>query len=211
MTGGVPTAAELLSLMSALAHDLRTPLTPIKGYAEIIRTRHTLGPEKTAQYAMVIAEAAARIERSTDMLSGVSALYGGRAEIHVEAIRVADIVAERLDIWRGREPGRSFEGDPVEPGAVLVDRAWFGRALDVLIEQAIRSLPAGSPIGMSARLSDDGSASTFSIGGVNGSAGVADDELLDPLSSAFVMAVCASCGCAAVGNLALSAPTAPSR
>lgn len=175
-----PSAAELLELMAVLAHDLRTPLTPIKGYAEIMRSRSNLGAEKTEQYAAIIVEAGARMERSVDLLSGLCALYGGRAEIRAEPIRAVDVVAERLDIWRGRVPARSFEGQcEAAYGAVIADRGWLGQALDVLIDRALRTWPAPAAITLGARTQPGGQTTRFTVGRIGAADASAPSAAVD--------------------------------
>ncbi|MDQ1708640.1 MAG: hypothetical protein QOG49_25 [Frankiaceae bacterium] len=227
---GRPTADELIELMSVLAHDLRTPLTPVKGYAEILRSRRDLGAEKTMQYAGIVVEAATRMERSVDMLSGISALYAGRGQVRNEPVAAADIVAERLDVWRGRQPERAFAGDTeAAPGAVLVDRGWIGKALDVLIEAALRGSPAPAVISLRAITGRYGAAEAahtrFVVGappggdgadGDGADSGAADSGAADRpaaaapdrLSSAFVAAVCAVCGYRLIGDFELEVPVA---
>ena len=205
----VPTVADLYELMSVLAHDLRTPLTPVRGYAEILRTKPQLGHEKTAQYAAIIVDAAARIERSVDMYSGISALYGGRAEMRPETVRTIDLVDERLDIWRGRLPERTFVADEQsELAAVVVDRGWLGKALDVLIDRAVRRWPAPAVISFGAHTAPDAQAMRFTARAVGLPA--VDDEPLshDRLSQAFIAAVSDVCGYSLHESFAIDVPAA---
>jgi signal transduction histidine kinase len=189
-----PTALDLFELMAVLAHDLRTPLTPVRGYAEILRTKQGIGPEKTAQYAAIIVDAAARMERSVDMLSGISTLYGGRAEIHPETLRAVDVVAERIDIWRGRLPERTFEGHTEAAyGDVIADRGWLGKALDVLIEHAVRSWPAPAVISIGARTNPGAQSTRFTAGAVS-MPEVREGSSSDRLAQAFITAVSDVCG-----------------
>lgn len=200
-------ADELAALLSVLAHDLRTPLTPVRGYAEILRTRgHALGPEKTVEYATIISEAAARMERSVDLLSGISALYTGRADVRPERVRAADLVAERLDIWRGRQPARSFAAD-IEGthGAVLVDRGWLGKVLDVFLDQAVRSWPPATPIVIGARTDVRGGATRLGVGTADPVAQAAP-LALDRLGTAFANAVSETLGYPFAGPLEILVP-----
>lgn len=203
-----PTAAELLELMSVLAHDLRAPLTPIRGYAEIVRTRPELGQDKTQEYAGIVVEAAARMEHSVDMLSGISALYGGRGQVREEPYATADIVAERLDIWRGRLPDRTFAGHTgAAPAGVLIDRGWLGKALDVLIEQATKAWPAPAVISVRAATGASGDSVHLVIGPLAEEATEQGPPLrADRLGRAFVEAVCSACGYEFVGDFEVSVP-----
>jgi len=202
-----PTSDDLFELMSVLSHDLRTPLTPVKGYAEIMRTRaHALGPDKTVQYATIIVDAAARMERSIDLLSGISALYGGRADIQQVPVRPANLVAERLDIWRGREPQRVFQADAAAAsGGVLADRGWLGKALDIFVDQALRTWPAPATIVLSAVSHPNGQTTSLRVGAL-GIANVAGAAATGRLGRAFVVAVADVCGYSLTGDLEIELP-----
>ncbi|MEO6712210.1 MAG: histidine kinase dimerization/phospho-acceptor domain-containing protein [Mycobacteriales bacterium] len=205
-----PSADELLELISVLAHDLRTPLTPVKGYAEILRSRPGIGPAKTEQYAGIVVEAAARMERSVDMLSGIAALHAGRGQVRNEAVDAAVIIAERLDLWRGRLPARTFAGHTGSaPGVMLVDRGWIGRALDVLIEQATRLWPPPAVISMRAVAGPAGDTVRLTVGDLmDEDAAPAVSRDSDALGRAFVNAVCDACGYQRAGDLEIDVPIA---
>ena len=63
MSDGQAIPAEILS---ALAHDLRTPISVIVGYAELIEKRST--EAKTREAAGIILEAADRLRSAVDAL-----------------------------------------------------------------------------------------------------------------------------------------------
>lgn len=60
-------------ILSALAHDLRTPISVIAGYAELIEKRST--EAKTREAAGLILEAAERLRSAVDAL-----LHDARAQ-----------------------------------------------------------------------------------------------------------------------------------
>lgn len=204
-----PSSDDLFELMSVLAHDLRAPLTPMKGYGEILRTRANLGQEKTTAYATIVVEAAARMERSVDLLSGISALYGGRAEMRTERLRPVDLVTERLDLWRGRVPDRTFGGQTVAAyGAVVADRGWLGKALDVLIDQALRSAPAPASVVLEARTNPGGESTSFMVC-ISGDADCPEEIKSDRLARAFLISVSDVCGYPMGDDLVIEVPASP--
>ncbi|HEU0132597.1 MAG TPA: ATP-binding protein [Mycobacteriales bacterium] len=141
--------------LSNVSHELRTPLTPIRGYAEILHRRPDLPAEKTALYASSILESSVRMSRVVDLLVDVAALEAGRVEPHVAAVRPATFVDERLAAWRKREPGREFRRR-VAAGLpdMLADPAWVAKALDELVDNAVKY--SGKPVTIGASLGPDG-------------------------------------------------------
>jgi signal transduction histidine kinase len=199
--------AALCELMSAVSHDLRTPLTPIKGYAEILRTRPGLGPERIEQYATTIVLAAARMEHDIDLVAGLAALYGGRAELRADKVGVATLIDERIEKWRGRVPDREFSAD-ADDAVVIADAQWLARAVDELVEHAVRTLPAEGPVMIRGALSDDGVRVTFSASLPSGPGDGAGPPA-GRLAMSFISAVCDVCGFTVSAEpFALGVPTA---
>lgn len=135
------------NFLSNVSHELRTPLTPIKGYAEILQRRPDMPADKTEQFAAIILDATARMERVVDLLVAVAALEAGRVSPKLQQVHVADFVEQRLDIWRERAPHYMFQGE-VRPGVevVAVDPIWVGKALDELIDNAVKYSDSGSAV-----------------------------------------------------------------
>jgi len=127
------------NFLSNVSHELRTPLTPIKGYAEILRRRPDIAPDKTEQFASIILDATARMERVVDLLVAVAALEAGRVSPKLQRMDVGTLIEQRLDLWRERAPHHTFEC-VVRPGvvAVAIDPTWVGKALDELVDNAVK-------------------------------------------------------------------------
>jgi len=128
--------------LSNVSHELRTPLTPIRGYAEILKRRSDLPPEKTQEYAGSILESSLRMSRVVDLLVDVAAIEAGRVVPSPAPVSVGELIDRRLDVWRARAPEvelrrRVAAGLP----AVVVDEEWVGKALDELIDNAVKYAP----------------------------------------------------------------------
>jgi two-component system, OmpR family, sensor kinase len=184
--------AALCELMAAVTHDLRTPLTPIKGYAEILRARPGLDRDRIEQYAGTIVLAAARMEHDIELLSSLAALYTGRAELQRDRVDVAPLIGERTEMWRGRVPGRQFSA-ATDDAVVISDVRWLGRVVDELVENAVRTLPETEAVTISALRSDDGAHVRVSATADSGGAD-ADGLPAGRLAMAFVGAVADVCG-----------------
>ena len=128
--------AELETFAYSVAHDLRTPLRSIHGFATVLEEEHadTLG-ESGHQHLKRIQSAAGRMGRLiTDLLS-MSQL--SRATLRVAPVNISDMAREitaelqrtapqRRVVWQ-IEPGLRAEADPVLVRAVLqnlLGNAW---------------------------------------------------------------------------------------
>jgi PAS domain S-box-containing protein len=145
--------------LSNVSHELRTPLTPIRGYAEILVGKPGLDDSQVATFATTIRDEALKMNRVVDLLVDVAALEAGRVSVTPQTITPRELLGLRLDVWQRRAPARSSDlkrriaaGLP----ALHVDPTWVGKALDELIDNAVKYTPPGTPITLIAALSPDG-------------------------------------------------------
>jgi two-component system sensor histidine kinase BaeS len=146
------------AILLSVSHDLRTPLTSIRGYAEGIEDG-TIDP---GEAAVVVGREAARLERLVGDLLALARLRQGVLEVRSEPVDLAAVAreAEERVRPRAREAGVEVrvEGGPAP---ALADH---GRALQVvsnLLDNAIRVSPRGGEVTISAgpgelRVSDRG-------------------------------------------------------
>ncbi|MBE6900845.1 MAG: sensor histidine kinase [Ruminococcaceae bacterium] len=90
-------------LMSNISHDLRTPLTMIKAYAEMIRDLSGDNPEKRERHLKVIIDETDRLSSLVNDILDLSKLESGVAEIHKESFNFGERlggVVSRFDILR---------------------------------------------------------------------------------------------------------------
>lgn len=90
-------------LMSNISHDLRTPLTMIKAYAEMIRDLSGDNPEKRERHLKVIIDETDRLSSLVTDILDLSKLQAGVAEMHLETFnfsaRLSGVVS-RFDIMK---------------------------------------------------------------------------------------------------------------
>lgn len=98
-------------LIANVSHDLRTPLTMIKAYAEMIRDLSGDNPEKRAEHINVIIEESDRLSGLVNTLLELSKLESGNAELHKSEFSVHSIlddVMKRYGVLTERD-GYSIE------------------------------------------------------------------------------------------------------
>lgn len=135
-------------LMANLSHDLRTPITAIKGYVEGIQDGIANTPEKQAHYLQIIYNKSVVLEKLVRNMSDFSEYELGRMQYHFEYVDMGPFL---------RDLGKEYRDDVEQNGLSLVcqiptghyvvtaDRGKLKRVLDNLISNAIKySRPQGS-------------------------------------------------------------------
>lgn len=90
-------------LMANISHDLRTPLTMIKAYAEMIRDLSGDNPEKRERHLKVIIDETDRLSSLVTDILDLSKLQAGVTEMHMETFnftaRLSGVIS-RFDIMK---------------------------------------------------------------------------------------------------------------
>jgi len=154
--------------LANMSHELRTPLNAIQGYTQLIDLG-IHGPVSDAQR-----DSLARIDRAQRHLLGLvndvlnfTRMGAGRVEYDVQAVDVADVVADvlplvepqlaqkRIDLEvRLSPPGVADDGPPVR---VLADYEKLGQIFLNLLSNAIKFTPSGGRVVVSFTTRADGS------------------------------------------------------
>ena len=144
--------------LANVSHELRTPLTPIRGYAELLARRSDLARPQVEGFLQEILGSTARMSRAVELLVDVAALEAGRVASEVSKVSVRSLVEERLRVWKERYPERAADlkkRTATRLPAVAIDPRWVGRALDELVDNAVKYTPAKTPITLVAAAADD--------------------------------------------------------
>lgn len=139
------------SFLANISHELRTPLAPILGYAQIMR-RKKVPARQRDQFLEEIVSSSKRLERVVSILVDVAALEAGHLEVSPRPADPADLVRGAAARWKERLKDRDVRST-VSRGLpeVHVDEVLVGRALDEIVDNAVKFSPDGGPVTIRAR------------------------------------------------------------
>lgn len=143
-------------LISTVSHQLRTPMTSIKGYTDLLYLE-TVGEINEAQrrFLSIIKSNADRLALLADDLLDISRIETGRIRLNLEFIHISAISDEIAASLRGQieEKGLSLKLDiPEGLPPIIGDRDRVTQILTNLIDNARHYTPAGGQITVSAQV-----------------------------------------------------------
>jgi two-component system sensor histidine kinase KdpD len=139
------------SLLSAVSHDLRTPLAVITGAASTLREGGRASAVE-GELLDTICEEADRLERLVRNLLDMTRLQSGALEVRREWIPLEEIVGSALTRSGEQLAGRPVRTDlPADLPLVSADAVLLEQVLVNLLENAAKHTPARSPVEIAAR------------------------------------------------------------
>jgi two-component system sensor histidine kinase KdpD len=146
------------ALVSAVSHDLRTPLATIKASASTLRSPDAAVTRPDREELLeLIDNQTDRLDRLVTNLLDLSRVQAGALELRNQPIAVGDLVNDAL---RGLGSGIDASDIAIaiddDLPLVDVDHLLIGQVLANLLDNAIRHAPPHTAVTVSARRRDDG-------------------------------------------------------
>ena len=139
--------------VGSVSYELRTPLTTIVGYSELLETQADL-PERSRQHAGAIRVAASQLAGSIDDVLDMAQIDADEMALDLGPVNVSDLLLETASRWHAEaEPNKiSIILQPApDVGVIRGDRRRLAQVLDHLMENAIGQTPAGGTVTLAAR------------------------------------------------------------
>ncbi len=137
------------ALLSSLSHDLRTPLTSIRGAAETLASSGAaLDAATRADLLASIIQDTARMGKFLSNIMDMARIESGALEVKRARVELASIAEAAI----GRVPGALSAGLNIAPGAahLAADPALLEQILVNLLDNAVKYAPPGSRISITA-------------------------------------------------------------
>lgn len=125
-------------LMAGLSHDLKTPLTSMKGYVNGIADGVADTEEKRHRYAETINQSIERMESMIDELFLYSKLDLEEVEFHFSPVQLASYFSDIISEYQLDHPEIMIELQGSQHLAVSADREQFYRAVSNIIGNSIK-------------------------------------------------------------------------
>ncbi len=128
-------------LITNVAHDLRTPLTSIIGYLELLSTEGKVPPDQQKNYIEIAYVKTKRLEKLIEDLFGFTKLNYGKISMHVGQVDVVKLLSQMLEEFYPNfvEKNLSYELQSNVPVKVInADGNLLARLFDNLINNAIK-------------------------------------------------------------------------
>ncbi len=153
-----------LDFVSMAAHELRTPLSTIRGYLELISYKSTDTSENTQHYIKQARRSAEELASLISNLLDVSRIERGTLVLTMDKLDIAASIKQSVQNLHFNAEGKhttlSYEG-PDEGSYVVADGVAIREVTDNLIDNAIKYTPNNGHVAV--RLSEQADRYTISI------------------------------------------------
>jgi two-component system phosphate regulon sensor histidine kinase PhoR len=127
--------------ISNVSHELKTPLSLIRMFGELLALGKLKSPEKAKEYADIITREAERLGRLIDNVLDFSRMERGRAAYDFQQGRLDEVVERALDVYRHRLEREGFRlVTKIDPGLpeTQIDENAMTLLLLNLLENAVK-------------------------------------------------------------------------
>lgn len=167
-------------LLSGVMHDLRTPLTVISGYVQLMQVAD--GPALRAEYGQIVRQ---QFENISSMQSDLLAFARGETTVLIRKVYISkffdDLAVEFSPEFK--QSGVKLDVDITDAGTAFFDESKMKRAFQNLVRNAMEAMPGGGTLRLAARSEGDELVMTVSDSG-NGIPKTIRNKLFEPFVTA---------------------------
>jgi signal transduction histidine kinase len=144
--------------MSVAAHELKTPLTSLRGAAQILQRRMDRwieeDPERLRHWIKNIDLASARLAHLVNDLLDISRIQAGRLAIDPEPANVSDLVASVAERIQANAPQHEIRTHVQAEVEGIIDPSRIEQVVTNLLDNAVKYSPDGGPIDLELQAPD---------------------------------------------------------
>ncbi|MFK7940827.1 MAG: ATP-binding protein, partial [Roseovarius sp.] len=105
-------SAQKDTFLSQISHELRTPMTSIRAFSEILRDSDGISADETGKYSGIIHDEAVRLTRLLDDLLDLSVLENGQIVLNTQTGGLVDLLNRSVRASEGEEGQLDIRFDP---------------------------------------------------------------------------------------------------
>ncbi len=141
-------------LVASVSHDLRTPLTSVLGFTDVLLKRD-FEPAARERYLRIVNGEMRRFARLIDDLYDAQLIAEGRNVMSLETFDLGHLLLEQVDLFNGQGDLHALDLElPSRPLVVRADRERIARVVANLLSNAIKYSPNGGTITIAANEQD---------------------------------------------------------
>ena len=132
--------------INVAAHELRSPIQPILGLAEIIRSRKERGNEKQDELLAIIIRNAKRLKELTENILDITRIENQSLNLHKEVVNIDELISKALEYIKSQTNYKKsmrliYDDSKKESSSTLlveVDRGRLIQVISNLLSNAIK-------------------------------------------------------------------------
>lgn len=133
-------------LITNVSHDLKTPLTSIVSYVDLLK-KEDIAPPRAKEYLEVIDRQSTKLKKLTEDLVEASKASAGAIEVKKEPVDIGELLGQSLGEFSAKLAAADIEPVPVlpeEPCLLETDGRLLWRILDNLIQNIVKYAQPGT-------------------------------------------------------------------
>jgi signal transduction histidine kinase len=146
--------------LSVAAHELKTPVTSLRGYAQLLLRQLNRGneipPDRLRSGLASIDRQTWRLSALISQLLDTSRIHSGELAVRTSSTDIVELVADLVEHARTLSDAHEITVDVQQPLVAEIDSLRIEQVLTNLIENAIKFSPAGGLIAIEAGVSEGG-------------------------------------------------------
>ncbi len=147
-----------VELLTAIAHEVRTPLTTIRTLTRLLMKRKDMSADALKRLKVIDRECSDQIDRFGIIFRAVELETSETKDFSLTATCLNQVLSHSIPRWQQQASDRGLVLNVVLPEglpAVVSDPIMLDQALTSLIERSARTLPSGSKIQVAVSLAGD--------------------------------------------------------
>ncbi len=135
-------------VVSMVAHELRSPLTSIAGFSELLLDEE-ISQEQSNDYAEIILKESKRLGDLINKFLDISRIESGKSQIQKTSVDMRDVIRSIMSMNKYLAESKGIEVDidvPNDISEVFVDREMMGEVILNLYSNAIKYCPDGKKV-----------------------------------------------------------------
>ncbi len=96
------------AFLSQISHELRTPMTSIRAFSEIMMDTDAMSPEERTHFAQIIHDESIRLTRLLDDLLDLSVLEHGQVQLNISTVQLRELLDKAIRSSESVQADRKF-------------------------------------------------------------------------------------------------------